>query len=214
MRDSGITVPPAALCVFSRHTTPRAGKPAVDLRHASRMSSRIHGAPARLEPGRTSRLQRRRDAAELHAVEVRARLDDGGGAGLRVGPQRDRFDIVPLTVRSPASLPSISAESPSSSTTVGSPSRESSPSGAVSIARSISSVGMLRVSLRRSITVPPAVGSGLVALRVVAFYLRPAQSASRWPPTRASASRPCTSDSNCGTRVRGNAANRRSISSR
>ena len=62
-----------------------------------------------------------------------------------------RFDIVPLATNSAASLPVMAAAASSSRRTVGSPSRESSPSSARRIASRISSVGSVTVSLRRSI---------------------------------------------------------------
>src|SRR5215831_11964238 len=62
-----------------------------------------------------------------------------------------RLPIVPLGTYMAASLPVRVAASPSSWPTVGSPSRESSPRRAARMASSISAVGWVTVSLRRSI---------------------------------------------------------------
>ena len=61
--------------------------------------------------------------------------------------------MVQVGTNKPASLPSIAAVVASSSRTVGSPSRPSSPSGAVRIRSYIASVGRVTVSLRRSTAV-------------------------------------------------------------
>jgi len=65
-----------------------------------------------------------------------------------------RLPIVPLATKTAASLPSIRAASCSSRVTVGSSPYWSSPTSAFAIAWRIASVGLVTVSLRRSITLP------------------------------------------------------------
>ena len=59
--------------------------------------------------------------------------------------------MVPLAVSSPASCPSMAAASSCSSLMEGSSPKTSSPTSASAMARRISSVGLVTVSLRRSI---------------------------------------------------------------
>src|SRR5229473_8481673 len=63
--------------------------------------------------------------------------------------------MVPLGTNTAAFLPSRAAAISSSLITIGSSPNTSSPSGAVTIARRISGVGMVTVSERRSITPTP-----------------------------------------------------------
>ena len=81
------TVPPAALCVFSRHTMPGAGNIVFALRTAQLHAVEIRRAVVSAHRHH-EQAARRRDGAVLHPVEVRRLLDDGRRAGLGVRAQR------------------------------------------------------------------------------------------------------------------------------
>src|SRR5262245_37037449 len=77
------------------------------------------------------------------------------------------FDIVPEGTNSAASLPSVAATRSSSRLTVGSSLKTSSPTSAAFIAARMPGVGLVTVSLRRSI-----IGSGMLLVAFLVFLGR------------------------------------------
>ena len=146
------TPPPQRLCVFSRHTSVVGGKWMLGPRTASSTSAGSSRPDASLGTVRITTPPR----AEALPTSFQKMCDSLPRmiSSPRFVQARTamRLLIVPLGVKTAASLPVIRAAISSRRCTVGSSSHTSSPTSASYIARRISGVGWVTVSLRKSTT--------------------------------------------------------------